>query len=218
MGNCLSSATPYQEHVLASHADNEPSHEQLAGETHFSVDEVYALEELFKGLSNSIHRDGVIHKDEFAFALFKSQNHSNIFADKVFELFDTKKNDVIGFDEFVRALSVFHPNAPAPEKADFAFRIYDLDNTGHIERGEVQRFLAALLKDNPAIDLDNAHLNVLIDQTFKEADLAGDGHISPEEWQILVKKHPNMINYMTLPVLKELTKKYPSFVFNENRK
>ena len=55
-------------------------------------------------------------------------------------------------------------------------------------------------------------------QTFKEADLAGDGHISPEEWQILVKKHPNMINYMTLPVLKELTKKYPSFVFNENRK
>lgn len=55
-------------------------------------------------------------------------------------------------------------------------------------------------------------------QTFQEADLAGDGHISPEEWQILVQKHPNMINYMTLPVLKELTKKYPSFVFNENRK
>ena len=55
-------------------------------------------------------------------------------------------------------------------------------------------------------------------QTFKEADLAGDGHISPDEWQILVKKHTNMINYMTLPVLKELTKKYPSFVFNENRR
>ena len=28
-------------------------------------------------------QDGVIHKDEFAFALFKAQNHSNIFVDKV---------------------------------------------------------------------------------------------------------------------------------------
>ena len=28
-------------------------------------------------------QDGVIHKDEFAYALFKAQNHSNIFADKV---------------------------------------------------------------------------------------------------------------------------------------
>ena len=54
-------------------------------------------------------------------------------------------------------------------------------------------------------------------QTFQEADLAGDGHISPEEWQVLVNKYPTMLSYMTLPVLKELTKKYPSFVFNENR-
>lgn len=151
---------------------------------------------------------------------------------QVFELFDTKKNDVIGFDEFVGALSVFHPKAPLQEKANcecksdqqkalqiavttlytshvgfacawcvyacrhiqvcchvswcacmdvpeaaafdltrivcfgnaVAFRIYDLDNTGHIERGEIQRFLVALLKDNPAIDLDDAHLNALIDR------------------------------------------------------
>ena len=42
--------------------------------------------------------------------------------------------------------------------------MYDLDNTGYIERDEVQRFLVALLKDNPAIDLDDAQLNAIIDQ------------------------------------------------------
>ena len=42
---------------------------------------------------------------------------------QVFELFDIKKNDVIGFDEFVRALSVFHPSAPVSEKAHCKFSL-----------------------------------------------------------------------------------------------
>ena len=54
-------------------------------------------------------------------------------------------------------------------------------------------------------------------QTFREADLAGDGHISPQEWQALVASNPDIISYMTLPVLREVTTKYPSFLFNEDR-
>lgn len=186
----------------------------LAAQTHFSYDEVCALKELFKRLSNSLHHDGLIHRDEFAYAIFKTQNQSNLFTDKVFQVFDIKQNDVIDFDEFVRSLSVFHPNAPLAEKAGFAFRIYDLDNTGWIEPGEIKRFLAALLKDNPAITLDEAEIDSIVDQTFAEADVAGDGHISSQEWQQLVQRSPDIISYMTLPVLKQVTAKYPSFLFN----
>lgn len=46
--------------------------------------------------------------------------------------------------------------------------MYDLDNTGYIERDEVQRFLVALLKDNPAIDLDDMQLNAIIDQVCSD--------------------------------------------------
>ena len=62
-------------------------------------------------------QDGLIHKDEFAFALFKAQGRSSIFVDKVFQCFDTKQTDTIDFEEFVQALSVFHPKAGLEEKA-----------------------------------------------------------------------------------------------------
>ena len=37
---------------------------------------------------------------------------------QLFVLFDLKKNNVVEFGEFVRALSVFHPKAPLEEKAE----------------------------------------------------------------------------------------------------
>jgi len=55
-------------------------------------------------------------------------------------------------------------------------------------------------------------------QTFEEADLAGDGIISLEEWRTLVCHSPDVIGYMTLPVLKDVTVMYPSFIFNPRRR
>ncbi|KAL4443040.1 hypothetical protein ABPG77_008531 [Micractinium sp. CCAP 211/92] len=189
--------------------DDPDSLEALAHETFFTRDEVAALAELYAQISNELHQDNLIHKDEFMWALFKA-NRDNLFAERVFELFDIKQNRVIEFGEFVRSLSVFHPKAPLAEKAKFAFRIYDIGCNGKIERSELKRFLVALMADNPDVDLDELALDEIVDQTFSEMDLTRDGVINPEEWLALVQRNPDIISFMTLPVLTEVCQRYPT--------
>ncbi|CAN1178042.1 Calcineurin B-like protein 8 [Linum perenne] len=158
----------------------------LASKTPFSINEIEALYNLFKKLSSTVIDDDLIHKEEFLFALFRSTKANNLFAERVFALFDTKHNGVIEFSEFVHSLSIFHPRAPVADKISFAFRLYDLHETGFIER----------------------------DETLAEADLNGDGKIDQQEWKELVAKHPSLIKNMTIPYLRDLTVTFPSFVLN----
>ncbi|XP_052879147.1 calcineurin B-like protein 8 isoform X1 [Gossypium arboreum] len=109
----------------------------LAAETCFNETEVKALYELFRQLSSSLVDDGYISKEEFLLGLFRNRKEQNLFANRMFQLFDANNDGFIGFGEFVRSLSIFHPDAPRSDKVGFAFQLYDIWQTGFIEPEEV---------------------------------------------------------------------------------
>ncbi|KAJ0661985.1 putative EF-hand domain-containing protein [Helianthus annuus] len=144
----------------------------LAEQTPFTVREVEALYELFSKLSRN--KDGLIHK--------------------IFHVFDLKRDGVIEFEEFVRSLGVFHPNALVDDKITFTFRLYDLRHTGFIERE------GAMLHESELV-LSEDMIEVIVNTTFNDTDTKGDGIIDEEEWKHFVQKNPSLIKNMTLPYL-----------------
>ncbi|KAF3439861.1 hypothetical protein FNV43_RR18139 [Rhamnella rubrinervis] len=188
-------------------------HLVLSSKTPFSVSEIESLYELFKKLSTSVVKDDLIRKEELQLTIFQNSNKRNLFLDRMFDTFDVDGNGYIEFGEFVQALSVFHPKTPEAIKITYAFKLYDLRQTGYIEREELKEMVVAILQESD-LTLSDDVVEMIVDKTFTETDTKGDGRIDMEEWREYVAKNPTLLKNMTLPYLMDISLAFPSFVMH----
>eukprot|EP00035_Acanthoeca_spectabilis_P023404 m.449169 g.449169 ORF g.449169 m.449169 type:complete len:188 (+) comp19782_c0_seq1:155-718(+) len=114
----------------------------IASKTRFTPDEVLVWHEEFM-------RDcprGLLTRDEFK-AIFSEIfpfGKSGLFADFVFNVFDRSSDNRLTFSEFIQALSATGRGS-IDEKLAFAFRLFDLNHDGVIERGEMVQVVQSIL-------------------------------------------------------------------------
>jgi len=78
-----------------------------------------------------------------------------------------------------------------------SFRIYDIDGDGSIDRNELYQLLKAALSEN-LFDLTDDQIHILVDDTFAQVDSNGDGRISYEEYEHMVKTQPSILRFLTI--------------------
>lgn len=82
------------------------------------------------------------------------------------------------FREFVSNVSAFNGDADDKRKADFAFKVYDIDNDDYISFDDLYQILVMLVGDN--VQEDN--LKKLVREVIDDADTDNDGRISRAEF------------------------------------
>ncbi|XP_042023723.1 calcineurin B-like protein 4 isoform X1 [Salvia splendens] len=170
----------------------------LSSQSRFTPKEVKKLNELFRKLGSTLVDDGFLNRDEFKLGLFQDSKQQSVIADRLFDMFDSKHDGVIDFGEFIRCLSIFHPDTPQEEKAVFAFHLYDIWQTGYIEKDEVKEMIMELLHESSLILTDDI-IQSIIDKTFEEVDTERDGKIDLEEWKEFAARKPSLLRNMTIP-------------------
>ncbi|KAA3460072.1 Recoverin [Gossypium australe] len=105
-----------------------------------------------------------------------------------------------------------------------AFQLYDIWQTGFIEpeevkgifwtsligyyhdplTSEVKEMILALLNESNLVLSDDV-IDVIVDETFKDADSNKDGKIDMKEWDEFVARNPILMKNMTIPHLMDLT-------------
>uniref|UniRef100_K3WFF1 EF-hand domain-containing protein n=1 Tax=Globisporangium ultimum (strain ATCC 200006 / CBS 805.95 / DAOM BR144) TaxID=431595 RepID=K3WFF1_GLOUD len=191
-GENAASAAP-----LACKLSDDQVHE-YASMSHFSPDEVVALNVHYDLISSVKRDDGLIDRSEFQTALGFTVKES-LYVDRIFQLFDANGDSFISFTEFLQSVSILSSKASTDEKLRFSFDILDFDRDGKLSKQELLSMLEACIHEN-SINIPKDYLETIVNKTMDDVDLDKDGFISFDEYEALGAANPHMLNHITFNI------------------
>lgn len=146
--------------------------EEIARQSNLSQSEIKRLYKRFQKLDRN--QSGTLEADEL---MMIPELAMNPLVPRIVSIFDS-----VNFRQFVNNISVFGPNGTAEAKADFAFRIYDVDGDGFVSEQDLQTVLKMMVGDN--IEEDSLHR--VVRKVFEDADKDRNGLITRAEFSAAV--------------------------------
>ncbi|KAI9347342.1 hypothetical protein BDR26DRAFT_74298 [Obelidium mucronatum] len=153
------------------------SPEDLLKTTNFNRAEIDSLTTHFTSLATAMDK---IDRSRFRDLLADTFGvDDSLLMDRVFRCFDADADNYIGYDEFMKGMSVFLKGR-REERIKFCFRVYDLNGDRYISKEEMFQMLKNCLVKGAEEDEDG--VKDLVDLVLKKLDEDRDGRVSEADW------------------------------------
>ncbi|NXE00868.1 CIB1 protein, partial [Chaetorhynchus papuensis] len=118
---------------------------------------------------------------------------ANPFQHRICHVFSTSEtgDDSMSFEDFLDMLSVFSDSATSDIKSHYAFRIFDFDDDGTLDRKDLEQLVNCLTGQGEESRLSSTEMEQLIQNILEESDLDRDGTINISEFQHVVSRSPD---------------------------
>ena len=121
----------------------------------------------------------------------------NPFARRMCEVFSRDGNEMF-FEDFLDLMSVLSENAPTQVKAEWAFRIFDEDGDGRLDRKDIARVVRKMTQEDDqegdeedarsVKEVQEEQLNKVVTHVINETDINKSESISLVEFKQMVSK------------------------------
>ncbi|XP_026094080.1 guanylyl cyclase-activating protein 2-like [Carassius auratus] len=135
---------------------------------------------------------GALHLHEFRkiFGIQSTSEDEALYIETLFKSFDTNRDDVIDFMEFVAAVHLVL-RGKLEDRLKWSFKVYDKDDNGKLDRQEVKRVIKIICQ------LQRNHINMtpgdICDRIFEHLDENKDGgttHQGPVAMELVISQSP----------------------------